>query len=78
MKRENREKCRARIGSGGVATAAYLDLMIRSCPRGLQGTLMMMSLALYAIITGLGNLLGTNLYEHFGGFTEAAPFVGSV
>jgi hypothetical protein len=54
---------------GGVATAAYLDLMIRSCPRGLQGTLLMMSLALYAIVTGLGNLLGTNLYEHFGGFT---------
>jgi hypothetical protein len=23
---------------GGVATAAYLDLIIRSCPRGLQGT----------------------------------------
>src|SRR5271165_2497735 len=52
---------------GGVATAAYLDLTIRSCPRGLQGTLLMMSAALYAIITGLGNLLGTNLYEHFGG-----------
>jgi Na+/melibiose symporter-like transporter len=54
---------------GGVATAAYLDLMIRSCPRGLQGTLLMMSVALYAIVTGLGNLLGTNLYDHFGGFT---------
>jgi MFS family permease len=54
---------------GGVATAPYLDLMIRSCPRGLQGTLLIMSLALYAIVTGLGNLLGTNLYEHFGGFT---------
>ena len=34
---------------GGVATAAYLDLMIRSCPRGLQGTLLMMSLSLYAL-----------------------------
>ncbi len=54
---------------GGVATAAYLDLMIRSCPKGLQGTLLMMSVALYAIVAGLGNLLGTNLYEHFGGFT---------
>jgi len=53
----------------GVATAAYLDLMIRSCPRGLQGTLMMMSAALYAIVQGLGNVLGTNLYDHFGGFT---------
>ena len=54
---------------GGVATAAYLDLMIRSCPGGLQGTLLMMSAALYAIVSGLGNLLGTNLYDHFGGFT---------
>ena len=54
---------------GGVATAAYLDLMIRSCPRGLQGTLLMMSVALYAIVAGLGNVLGTNLYDHFGGFT---------
>ena len=53
----------------GVATAAYMDLLIRSCPRGLQGTLLMMSTALYAIVTGLGNLLGTNLYDHFGGFT---------
>jgi MFS family permease len=54
---------------GGVASAAYLDLMIRSCPSGLQGTLMMMSAALYAVVSGLGNVLGTNLYDHFGGFT---------
>ena len=43
--------------------------MIRSCPRGLQGTLMMMSAGLFAIVQGLGNVLGTNLYDHFGGFT---------
>jgi MFS family permease len=54
---------------GGVATAAYLDLMIRSCPRGLQGTLLMMSAGLYAIVQGLGNVLGTNLYDYFGSFT---------
>ena len=54
---------------GGIATAAYLDLMIRSCPRGLQGTMLMMSAGLYAIVQGLGNVLGTNLYDHFGGFT---------
>ena len=28
---------------GGVATAAYLDLIIRSSPRGLEGTTLMMS-----------------------------------
>jgi hypothetical protein len=53
---------------GGIATAAYLDLMIRCCPRGLQGTMLMMSAALYAIVQGLGNLLGTYLYDYFGGF----------
>ncbi len=53
---------------GGLATAAYLDLMIRSCPNGLQGTLLMMSASLVAIVSGLGNLLGTGLYDYFGGF----------
>ena len=32
---------------GGLATGAYLDLIIRSCPRGLQGTTLMMSYSLY-------------------------------
>ena len=32
---------------GGIATAAYLDLLIRSCPRGLQGTTLMLSTGLY-------------------------------
>jgi MFS family permease len=54
---------------GGVATAAYFDLMIRSCPKGLQGTLLMISAALYAIVQHLGNLLGALLYDRFGGFT---------
>jgi Na+/melibiose symporter-like transporter len=54
---------------GGVATAAYLDLLIRSCPRGLQGSLLMLSAGLSAVVVGLGNLLGTNLYDRFGGFT---------
>jgi hypothetical protein len=29
----------------------------------------MMSAGLFAIVQGLGNVLGTNLYDHFGGFT---------
>jgi hypothetical protein len=57
---------------GGVATAAYLDLMIRSCPRGLEGTILMASNALYAVVTRLGDLLGTRLYEQFHGFTVCA------
>ena len=53
---------------GGVATAAYLDLIIRSCPRGLQGTTLMMSGGLTFIASRFGDVLGTNLYEYYGGF----------
>jgi MFS family permease len=53
---------------GGVATAAYLDLIIRSCPRGLQGTTLMMSGSLFFIVSRFGDVLGTNLYDHYGGF----------
>lgn len=53
---------------GGVATAAYLDLIIRSCPRGLQGTTLMMSGGLYFIASRFGDVLGTNLYDYYGDF----------
>jgi hypothetical protein len=53
---------------GGVATAAYLDLIIRSCPRGLQGTTLMMSGSLYWVATRFGDVLGTHLYDYYGGF----------
>jgi hypothetical protein len=54
---------------GGVATGAYMDLIIRSCPRGLQGTMLMMSSTLYFVVSRFGDVLGTSLYDHFGGFT---------
>jgi hypothetical protein len=53
---------------GGVATAAYLDLIIRSCPRGLHGTTLMMSSSLFFIVSRIGDLIGTNLYDYYGGF----------
>ena len=53
---------------GGVATAAYLDLLIRSCPRGLQGTTLMMSGSLFFIASRFGDVLGTNLYDYYGNF----------
>ena len=53
---------------GGVATAAYLDLIIRSCPRGLQGTTLMMSGSLFFVASRFGDVLGTNLYDRYGGF----------
>ena len=54
---------------GGVATGAYMDLIIRSCPRGLEGTTLMMSNALYWVVSRFGDVLGTHLYDYYGGFT---------
>ena len=57
---------------GGFATAAYLDLAIRSCPRGLQGTMMMLILTTgYWVAVRFGDLWGTDLYDHHGGFRTA-------
>jgi MFS family permease len=53
---------------GGVATGAYMDLLIRSCPPGLQGTTLMMSSSLFFIVSRAGDVLGTQLYDHFGNF----------
>ena len=53
---------------GGVATGAYIDLIIRSSPPGLQGTTYMMASSLYFVVTRFGDVLGTNLYDHYGGF----------
>jgi MFS family permease len=51
---------------GGIATGAYMDLLIRACPKDLEGTLMMMAWSLYAVSVNFGNLWGTSLYEHYG------------
>src|ERR1700726_5342362 len=50
---------------GGVATGAYMDLIIRSCPPGLQGTTLMLSGSLYFVVSRFGDVLGTSLYDHF-------------
>ena len=54
---------------GGIATGAYADLIIRSCPRGLQGTTLMLASSLYFVVSRFGDLLGTHLYDHFGNFS---------
>jgi hypothetical protein len=54
---------------GGVATAAYLDLIMRSCPPGLEGTTLMISNSLYFAVTRIGDVFGTTLYDDYGGFT---------
>jgi hypothetical protein len=63
---------------GGVATGAYLDLIIRSCPRGLQGTTLMMSGSLYFVAQRFGDVLGTNLYDHHGGFAVCVIAITAV
>lgn len=54
---------------GGMVTAAYFDLAIRSCPDGLQSTMMMLvSTTAFYVAARFGDLWGTSLYEHNGGF----------
>ena len=48
---------------GGLATAAYLDLAMRSCPPGLQGTLMMLVDGVLALSGRAGDLLGAWIYN---------------
>ena len=53
---------------GGIATTSYLALIIRSCPPGLEATTLMMSAALNVAVERAGDMLGTRLYNRFGGF----------
>jgi MFS family permease len=48
---------------GGIATAAYYDLAMRSCPPGLQGTLMMLVDGVFALSGRGGDLLGSWIYN---------------
>jgi hypothetical protein len=48
---------------GGMATAAYIDLAMRSCPPGLQGTLMGMVAGVLALSARGGDLLGSAIYN---------------
>ncbi|SDC83295.1 Major Facilitator Superfamily protein [Cupriavidus sp. YR651] len=48
---------------GGIATAAYFDLAMRSCPPGLQGTLMMLVDGVLALSARAGDLLGSWIYH---------------
>ncbi len=56
---------------GGIGQAAYVDLAIRSCPKGLQGTMMMLLIAMYWIPYRVGDIWGGYLYHKQGGFHAA-------
>lgn len=48
---------------GGIATAAYFDLAMRSCPPGLQGTLMMLVDGVFVLSARGGDVLGSWIYK---------------
>jgi Na+/melibiose symporter-like transporter len=56
---------------GGIGQGAFQDLTMRSCPKGLEGTMMMLWWACYWISLRGGDLWGADLYEHHGGFDTA-------
>ena len=47
---------------GGLAQAAYIDLAMRSCPRGLQGTLMMLVGSVIMLALRGSDVLGSKIY----------------
>jgi|SRR5579872_1641251 len=47
---------------GGLAQAAYIDLAIRSCPPGLQGTLMMLVGSVIMLALRGSDVLGSKIY----------------
>ena len=53
---------------GGIGQAAFTALAIRACPKGLEGTMMMLFLALFWISLRFGDLWGADLYQHHGGY----------
>lgn len=56
----------------GIGTGAYTDLAIRSSPRGLEGTMMMLILNTTFYVSGrFGDLWGTYIYDRAGGFSMA-------
>jgi MFS family permease len=56
---------------GGIAQVAFMDLAMRACPEGLEGTMMMLLWSCYWISYRLGDLWGGDLYDHHGGFSVA-------
>src|SRR5204863_8303638 len=53
---------------GGIGQAAFTDLAMRSCPKGLEGTMMMLFLSLFWVSSRLGDLWGADLYQNHGGY----------
>ena len=63
---------------GGISTAAYTDLIIRSAPPGLEGTMLMMSSGLYYVSSRFGDVLGTAVYDRAQSFTLCVAMITAV
>ena len=48
---------------GGIAAAAYYDLAMRSCPPGLQGSLMMLADSFFQLSYRGGDWIGARIYQ---------------
>ncbi len=48
---------------GGIAAAAYFDLAMRSCPPGLQGSLMMLGDSFFQLSYRGGDWIGSRIYQ---------------
>jgi predicted MFS family arabinose efflux permease len=55
---------------GGLGNVAFMDLIIRSCPRGLEGTGVMLSMAAFRFAWSSGDVFGSWVYAR-GGFSTA-------
>ena len=54
---------------GGFVSVAYVDLAIRSAPRGLAATMMLLVVTTtFFVSERFGDLWGVDIYEHKGGF----------
>lgn len=51
----------------GIALAAYYDLLVRSCPKELEGVAFMLSYAMFTLASDASDIFGSWLYEK-GGF----------
>lgn len=60
----------------GLGFVAFMDLIIRSCPAGLEGTGVMLSTAAFTFALSLGNVFGSWVYAQ-GGFSTAM-FVSAI
>ncbi len=56
---------------GGIGQPAFFDLCMRSAPKGLEGSMMMLVWSMYWIAVRGGDLWGADLYDHHGGFNTA-------